>query len=188
MSESKPKTAVQRIEDLETSLVGLYSVNNNMVRDLMLLKDALSLMGKKVDAIVQAINQGGEITDQLLSDIMIQKNVDEMKKVVEGAVSDGRLSSGDTVGDASYLVVEQSSPEGKVLNPRLQFGLNVVSDVVKEKLKGSKAGDVLDLGDSLQTKILEVYTITPPKDDSEESESQEAAPESAPAPEATPSA
>lgn len=162
MSENKQRTATQRIEDLETSLVGLYSVTNNMARDLVMLKEALGLLGKKSDAIVKAVNIGGEITDQRLSELMIESNVEEMKKTVEAALAEGKLSVSESAGESAYLVVRQVDAEGKVINRRLQFGLAAVPEQIKEKFKDAKAGDVLDLGDSIKTEVLEVYTINPP--------------------------
>ncbi len=90
-----------------------------------------------------------------------------MKKNVVKAVTEGQLSPAEVVGESSYLVVKQSDQEGKVVNPRLQFGLSAIPQDVRAKFSGVKLGDVLDLGDSIKTEILEIYTINPPKSESE---------------------
>jgi hypothetical protein len=94
---------------------------------------------------------------------------------VDSALAEGKISVSESADDAAYLVVQQLDLEGKVVNPRLQFGLAALPEEVRSKFKGVKVSDVLDLGDSIQTQVLEVYTINPPVEPTTESGSTEQA-------------
>jgi hypothetical protein len=159
MKMSDKRNASQRIEDLERALMSLFQTCDNMARDLTLVKDAVKILGNKVDAIAKAAG----ISDDTISAIMVENNVAELKGKVDTLVSSGVLVLTDTAGDSSFLVGSEINEEGTVVNPRLQFALSALQGELQEKLKGSKAGDVITLQEGkLKFQVQEVYNIQTP--------------------------
>src|SRR5271170_6768520 len=85
------RTAVQRIDDLERGLMGMYQAGDNLARDIMTIKEAIKLLGGKVDAIVKATMAGEDLNDDVLSRIMVENNVTELKTKVSQLVTSGTL-------------------------------------------------------------------------------------------------
>jgi hypothetical protein len=157
------RSASQKIGDLENALMALYQTADNMARDLMTIKDAIKLLGNKVDSIVKASSSGEAISDEVVGRIMIQNNVEELANKVRVMVASGILESQEQVGSDSFVVGCEQSDDGTTVNPRLQFALSALTPELQEKIKGSKVGDVLTLEkDKLKFKIVETYQIKQP--------------------------
>ena len=154
------RTASQKIDDLERAIMGLYQTTDNMARDLMVLKDAVKLLGNKLQSVVQLLGSGSAVTDESISQAMIQNNVSELRDKVTTLVSQGVLVASDTVTDASFLVGREIAEDGSLVNPRLQFALSALGDELKAKLKEGKIGEIITLQEGkLKFELLEVYTI-----------------------------
>ena len=186
------RTATQKIEDLEKVVTMLYQATAEIKQgleylmksqgDMALVKDALKLLNKKTEAIIQVAAPETGITVDAVSALVIKMNVDDLIAQVAGFVKNGHLAPADEVADNSYLVCEEANAEGAVVNPRIQFPLNSQDQETKEALKGKKAGDTVNFGENkLTAKILEIYSLVEPK-------AAEAAPAEAPAAEAAPAA
>lgn len=175
---SDKRTASERISDLEKTLLSSYQTMDMMARDLMILKDAIKLLGNKLDAVVKVTTRGGTLNDESISAVMVENNVEELSDKVKDLISKGILATQETVTDNSFIVGrEVSSADGSVSNPRLQFALSALAPDLKEKFKGAKAGDILDLQEGKNKfELLETYGIQSP---SSEEEVAESAPESA---------
>lgn len=174
---SDKRNATQRIEDLERALVSLYQTCDNMARDLTLIKDAIKLLGNKVDAIRQASN----LTDDQVGAIMTENNVNELKDKVQNLVDQKILSVADAATETSFLVGREVNDEGSVVNPRLQFALSALQPELQEKLKGAKVGDSITLQEGkLKYEVLEVYTIKAPEAPQTEEAAVETQQEAAP--------
>jgi len=183
MSENKDtRTASQKIDDLERVVVGLFQAVAShkqqlenllgMQGDVVMVKDALRLLNKKTEAIVQLATPETGITVQSVSDLMIKMNVADLTAQVSAWVSSGHLTPADTVDGNSFLVCEEQNADGTLANPRIQFRIDSQDSSVVELLKGKKVGDLVTFGENkFNAKILEVYSITEPK-----------APEAVPAP------
>ena len=199
MSENqKPadtRSASQKIQDLENALIGLYQTADNIVRDLNIIKDALKLLGNKVDSVVKATLAGEQPTDEVIQRIMVENNIEELKNKLKVMVARGILAPGEQVAQDSFLVGQDIDDQGNVINPRLQFALYAINPPeLQQKFIGAKVGDVLNLQEGkLKFKVTEVYQIQKPKPaeapaDAAPAESapadQQAA--SSPAPEAAP--
>ena len=50
-------TASQRIDSLENGLGALFQTADNLARDMMIVKDAIKLLGNKLDAVVKLSNR-----------------------------------------------------------------------------------------------------------------------------------
>lgn len=163
-AQAPKKTASQRIEELEQAMMSMYSTANNMARDIMTMKEAIKLLGNKVDSIVKASERGEELNDDTLSKIMIENNTAELATKVQTLVQQGFLSKADSITEESFVVGKEVDDDGNVMNPRLQFAMKGLQDVLRSKIVGSKAGDILTLEEGkLKFEVVEVYDIVVPK-------------------------
>lgn len=174
------RTAVQRIDDLERGLMGMFQAGDNLARDTMTLKEAIKLLGNKVDAIVKATMAGEDLNDQVLSRIMVENNVTELKNKVSQLIASGTLApSENPVDEKTFIVGREVDQDGTVLNPRLQFVLNSLKEELREKIKGKKVGESVQFQEGkLNFEIQETYEIVVPKAPEAEAQAQEAAPAS----------
>jgi hypothetical protein len=172
------RTATQRIEDLEKVVTmffqtmaqhksvveELLKAREGSVQDMALVKEALKLLNKKLEAVVQVAAPESGITLKSVSDLVTKMNVEEFKAQVASSVAGGFLAVADIVADDSYLVVEEVNAQGVVENPRAQFRLNSLSEETTNLFKGKKVGDLIVSGENkLDIRILEIYTVTEPK-------------------------
>ena len=175
MSENKadPRTATQRIEDLEKVLTVLYQDAqrheemiaglSGMKNDMTLVKDALKLINKRTDAIIQSASSDSGITSASVDTLVIQMNVAELVQQTANYVTAGHLAPTDTIVDNTFVVCEEHNSDGKVINPRIQFKLDTQDPATQESLKGKKAGDTVSFGENKFTvKVLEVYSLLDP--------------------------
>lgn len=189
MAENKDnRTATQRIEDLEKMAVLLYQSNSELVAavqnfqriagDMGLIKDALKLLNRKAEAIVQAATSTAGITAKNVSDLVINMNVEDLKAQVQGYLASGQIEPAESVTQTSFVVCEESNSDGLVVNPRIQFRTDTVEEKIQKAIQGAKVGDTVSFGEgNFSAKVLEVYNLVPPK-----------APELAADPEAAPAA
>jgi hypothetical protein len=163
MADDK-RTASQRIEDLEKAVMSGFQVSNNMARDIMIIKDALKLLGNKVDSIMKASVKGEALTNEVISKFMLENNIEELKSKVTSLVNQGILAPTDTVGDNTFLVGSENEATGKVVHPRVQFTYGSLEKDLQDALKGKRQGDIVTFKeDKLRFVINEVYNIVPPK-------------------------
>ena len=165
MNGNAPKqlTASERLDNLERSLISLYQTADNMARDVLTIKDAIKLLGNKVDAIVKASASGMTLNDENLAKLMIENNVAELKTKVENLVTQGYLAVEETVTMNSFVVGREVDDNGEVQNPRLQFAAAALQDGLREKLIDKKVGEkvVFEEG-KLAFEVMEVYKIQTP--------------------------
>lgn len=158
------RTASQRIEDLENGLMGIYRTADQMARDLMTVKEAIKLLGNKLDAVVKASRSGQTLTDEAISNIMIQNNVEELREKVTKLVADGVLGASETIELNSFVVGKEIDEKGTVHNPRLQFVVSTLQEELKGKFLGAKVGSVLDFEEGkLKFEVMEIYQLQAPK-------------------------
>lgn len=158
------RSASQKITDLENAMVSAYQTMDNMARDLTTIKDALKLLGNKVDSIVKASASGEPLSDEVISKIMIQNNCEELAQKVKVMNAQGILAPQEQVADDSFIVGSELNDSGETVNPRLQFALFALQPELREKFKGAKSGDVLNLQEGkLKFKVAEIYQIQQPK-------------------------
>jgi hypothetical protein len=158
------KTAAQRIDDLEHALMSLYQTADNMARDVTTLKDAVKILGNKVDAIVKATNRGETLTDEVISKIMVENNSEELKQKVANLVNAGALVPAEEILETSFIVGQEIDDEGIVQNPRIQFVVSTLQENIRKKFPGAKAGQVLDLQEGKWKFVVsEIYSIVVPK-------------------------
>jgi hypothetical protein len=167
MSENqKPDTrsASQKISDLENAMMSLYQTADNIVRDLGTIKDAIKLLGNKVDSIVKASAAGEPLNDEVISRIMVQNNIEELQNKLKVMVAQGILVPSEQAAQDSFIVGQDLNDAGEVVNPRLQFAVYALQPELREKFNGARTGDVLNLQEGkLKFKVTEIYQIQKPK-------------------------
>jgi hypothetical protein len=157
------RSASEKIKDLENATMATYQTLDNMSRDILTIKEAIKLLGNKVDSIVKASERSLPLNDDVLSKIMVENNVAELKEKVTNLVTQGILVPESVVGDNSFLVGQEVNDLGEVVNPRLQFTVQALIEEMRDKVKGSKAGDTISFQESkLKFHILETYMISTP--------------------------
>lgn len=172
MSKDK-RNATQRIEDLEHALMSLYQTADNMARDLTMVKDAIKLLGNKLDAVVKASERGAGVNDTVVASIMVENNVADLKEKADRLVAQGILVAEEAVGEKSFVVSREQDDQGNIVNPRLQFTMGSLTPELRAKIVGGMPGQVITLEEGkLKLEILETYSIqTPSAQSTEESES-----------------
>lgn len=161
MSQNKDtRSASQKIVDLESGVMALYQNMDNVIRDLGTIKDAIKLLGNKIDSIVKASVNGESLTDEVISRIMVENNVEELNQKVKLMVAQGSLKPSEQLSANSFVVGSEINDEGTVVNPRLQFALFALQQELRDKFVGGKVGDTLSLQEGkLKFKVLEAYEI-----------------------------
>jgi hypothetical protein len=168
MSEENKKTATERLEVLENtanSIIQAIQPLANMAQDVMGLREAVKLLNNKLDAVVKSINAGTALTDENIGQLMTENNAKELQDKVTKMVNDGLLVATDTVGKDSFVVISESDPSGKVVNPRMQFLLSALqNEEIRGKLEGAAVGANIPVGDKgASLSVLEAYNISVPQ-------------------------
>lgn len=163
-NQQEKRTASQRIDDMERGLMALYQTADNMARDLMTIKEAIKLLGNKLDSVVKASARGELLSDEVIAKIMVENNVEELKEKVTNLVSQGILVAAEEVGSNSFVVGRELGEDGTVANPRMQFVVSALQPEVRDKFPSAKVGQVLDLQEGKwKFEIQEVYSIQTPE-------------------------
>lgn len=181
--EPTKRTASQRLDDMERATMSLYQTVDAIARDVLTLKEAVKLLGNKMDSIVKATQRGEELNDEVLSKIMIENNVEELKQKVTNLVTQGVLKSEEIVSDNSFVVGRELDDSGIVVNPRMQFVVSSLQqEQVRTKFKDAKVGQLLNLEEGKwKFEIMESYSIVEPTLPTAEPVAEEAkSPETAP--------
>lgn len=163
--QADKRTASQRIDDMERGLMALYQTADNMARDLMTIKEAIKLLGNKLDSVVKVSRSGSALTDENIAAVMVENNVEELKTKVQNLVNSGALVSAEEIGPNSFVVGREVAADGTVQNPRLQFVVSQLQPDIKDKFPGHKAGEKIDLQEGKWSfEVLEVYNIQVPQE------------------------
>jgi len=165
MSKEKDKqqlTAGQRLIGLEQSVATLDHALYNQTKQLSMIRDALSLLHEKVNAMITLMSLGHTVTDQAIDQLIEQKRIEDMKKKVEDLVSASSLERAEEVSEKSFLVVREMNGEtGTVINPRLQFAVSILNQESIQKLIGKKVGDSVKFVEDNPAiiEIEEIYNV-----------------------------
>lgn len=163
-NQADKRTASQRIDDMERGLMALYQTADSMARDLMTIKEAIKLLGNKLDSVVKASSRGETLSDEVIAKIMVENNVEELKEKVQNFVNSGALASAEEVGPNSFVVGRELADDGSIANPRMQFLVQSLNPEVRDKFPGAKAGQILTLQEGKwKFEVLEIYNVQTPK-------------------------
>jgi hypothetical protein len=161
-NEKQQLTAAQRLIGLEQSVATLDQALYNQTKQLSMMRDALSLLHEKVNAMILLMSLGHTVTDQAIDQVIEQKRIEDMKKKVEDLLAAGSLEKAEEVSKKSFLVVrEMNSETGTVINPRLQFAVSILNQESIQKLIGKKVGDSVKFVEDNPAviEIEEIYNV-----------------------------
>lgn len=158
--QEKKLNASQRLETLEVQNQELVAAFNNMARDFQIMREAIKLMGNKLDAVQKAAG----VSDDQVSALMIDNNAAELKEKVDGFVAQGVLQAAESVTEQTFLVGQEVNDDGAVVNKRIQFATGALKPELREKLLGCKVGDKVQFSEgTLLLEINEIYAIVSPE-------------------------
>lgn len=156
---AKQRSASERLNDSEQALMSIFQALDNISRDMMLVKDAIKLLGNKTDAVVKASN----LSDDTISALMVENNVAELKANVDRLIGQGILTAEAVVTGQSFVVLREVDDAGKVVNPRLQLSVGAIDPAIASKLIGGLVGQTVDVQEGkLKVEIMESYAIQTP--------------------------
>lgn len=176
--QQKQLSASQRLMRAEAAIMQMYQTMDNMARDLLITKDALKLLGNKLDSVVKLVNAGQPLTIENIAKVMTDNNIEELKQKCTDLVKEGVLVTVDVVPPTRGLVAgRELNDKGEIVNPRLQFTLHSQPKEVQDKIIGAKVGDVLKLAEGKASlEVIEIYEIQAPKPVSTDAAPNAAAP------------
>jgi len=155
-------TAAQRLLRLEDAVSTLDQVIYNQAQQFAAMREALTLLNEKVSAMVTLLSMGQLVNDSSIDQVVEQKRIEEMKKKVEDLIKNGSLEKAEEVTKKSFVVVREINSEtGAVINPRLQFVVNILNEESLQKVLGKKAGDSVKFVEENPAviEIEEIYNI-----------------------------
>mgnify|MGYP005844624215 CR=1 FL=1 len=158
----KQLTAAQRLLGLEQSVGALDQALHNQAQQLSMVRDALTLLNEKINAMIALMSLGQTVSDAAIDQYIEQKRVDDMRKKVQDLVDSGSLEKAEEVSDKSFLVVREMNGEtGTVINPRLQFAVSILNPESLQKMVGKKAGESVKFVENNPAiiEIEEIYNV-----------------------------
>jgi Mg2+ and Co2+ transporter CorA len=155
-------TAAQRLLRLEDAVSALDQIIYNQAQQFAAMREAITLLNEKVNAMVTLLSMGQLVNDSSIDKVVEQKRIEEMKKKVEDLLKNNSLEKAEEVTKKSFVVVrEMNSETGAVINPRLQFVVNILNEESLQKILGKKAGESVKFVEENPAviEIEEIYNI-----------------------------
>jgi len=168
VKKTSKMNASQKISALEDQVLRLEKLIDTQARifseDIDALRETMRVVGQRLNASVKAA-EAGEVSNDKIDEIMVNESRKELQNKVDFLVNHGVLKKeDDRVIDNKTFVVAQELHEGKVINPRIQFYTESLSDAEKAPFLGKKVGESVKYeGSDIITQITEVYAYTMPK-------------------------
>lgn len=194
MSEEKKVKASDRLATLENLVVEqtttldnatkrtgeMEMILYNLSRESEILRDALQLMHDKLEAVVALSNGGKPLTNENINETVTSLKEQSLKDRVTSMEESGHIAPVDVVGSESLIISRELDEGGTVVNPRLQFMVGRLNDVLKSKFVGRGTGDLVPGEENkLDIEIMEIYDFVDqklseePSRDGEETEKSE---------------
>lgn len=160
----KTLTASQRLEGLEQAMSMLDQQMANITTNLQTTINAVTLLSKKVEAMVRLGNSTQQINSVNIAAELININIQELEEKVQELKNRGMAVEASEVGENSFLVGRELGAEtSDVENARIQFPIFGLNQEVKEKLLKKKVGDIIDMGAGRnRLELTEIYNIVLP--------------------------
>lgn len=175
--QKKQLNATERLARAEGALMNAYQTMDNMARDLLMLRDAVKLLGNKLQSVVQLSAAGTPLTDENIGKQMVENNITELAEKVKDFETKGIFVKSETLGESGFVVGRELDKDDKLVNPRLQFAMVAQPETVRKQLVGAKPGDVISLSDLGKFEVLETYSIQEPKQEAPADQPAAAAPQ-----------
>lgn len=164
MEKGTKKTAAQRLSNLEDTLVGTLQALGAVDNEQTVIKEGLSLIGSKLDAVVTLLRSGKELSDANIANLMVEGRANKMAEGTQELVQKGVLTTGETVDENSFVIVREVMDDGSVINPRMQFTVESAKPHLRDKIMGAKILDKITIQEGkAKLEVLEIYSIQQPK-------------------------
>lgn len=164
MSNQKTRSATERLGDLEQATMSVFQELDNRGRETQMIKEALKLLGNKVNAIVQLAEAGQSINNTAIAAQMVANSIQELVDKIDGLKAQGLIEAEEVVTADSLIVAREMNSKNEIVTARLQITVPGTPPEAQEKLVGAKPGDILELaGGNLKVEILESYKIVTPQ-------------------------
>ena len=170
--QNQAEGTIATINDLIQALQEILVSTNQVGRRIDRLEQNLSMLSARQGVIVKLASSGTLNEENYVNEV-VRLKTESLKAEVDYMVKSGALVASEGPVEASdYLVTEELDADEKVVNPRAQFGLETMTEEVKNKVVGAKLGDVIKMSDEYSLRILEIYSIqNPNKEEDDESKS-----------------
>jgi hypothetical protein len=158
------RNAAQTIEALENAFMAQNQQIEILADEIDKLRQMLVSLNKRVNASIQAAEEG-ELTGDSVNKIIMNDNMKELEGKIKFLVDQGVLKKNDTmeITDKTFVVGREIDAQGNVVNPRVQFAVGSIDKAVQEKLLNKKMGDMVSYSkDEPSLEITEVYEIHQP--------------------------
>lgn len=159
------QNAAQKIESLEAAFMNQSKNLDILADEIDRLRQLIVSLNKRVNASIQAAEEGG-VTGDSVNKIIMNENMKELQSKVTFLVEQGVLERSDDmeITDRAFVVGREVDSEGNVVNPRVQFSVGSIDKTVQDRLLTRKAGDVISYNETEPSlEITEVYQILDPK-------------------------
>lgn len=150
--------ALERVEKLE-------AFRNDVLQAMRQTFGIVDTRLQNTEDVVNAliILVGKEDVEKKVQELQIERleaKAGTEKAALDAAVTANQVVVADVIGDRSVIVGSEVDKDGKQLYPsRVQLLFPTVKDDYKERLRGAKAGDVIETPVGSKFTILEVYDI-----------------------------
>lgn len=162
--KEQTKTALQRLEGLESAASLLDQAIANLTTNLQNTMDAFSALSTRVEAIIRCGSEGLQINGQNISAKLIEIHTEDLKAKINDLVEKGLAVSSEEIKENSFVVGRELDPQtNELANPRIQFPLFGLKKELKEKLLGKRFGDTVQVSEGRNIlEVMEIYDLTIP--------------------------
>lgn len=162
--KQKTMTAAQRLEGLEQAFALTDQTLGNLAMNLQTAINALTLLSKKLEAVIRLGNSGKAINSANVAAEIVDMNAEQLEKKVEDLKAQGVLAAGEVIQENSFIVGRELNPETKeVVEKRAQYPMFGLKPEAKESFLGKKVGDVVTVKEGRNLfEITEVYNLVVP--------------------------
>lgn len=160
--KEKTLTATERLENVETLVLGLTQNSANMADQFKMVFDTFRAVVARHDALERCLIKAGLVTAKAIEDEMSEARLQELKNKVETLVASGVFVKGETITANSFIVGrEVKKDSGEVVTPRIQILCSSLDADGQKKIEGKKAGDqvLFKETDEVLFEVEEVYDI-----------------------------
>jgi hypothetical protein len=160
--KEKNLTATERLENVETLVLGLTQNSANMADQFKIIFDTFKAIVARHDALERCLLKAGIVTTAQIESEMSEARMAELKGKVDTLIASGVFSKIDAVNEKSFIVGREVKKEsGEVITPRIQVLFSSIEAEGQKQLLGKKAGDQVQFKpeDDVLFEVEEIYEI-----------------------------
>lgn len=157
----KKQTAAQRIEALETQLLGAGQNFQVLAGEIDNLRQTMTALARRLNASI-TVGEKGEISNDAVNQLLVEENTSELKGKVDYLMEQKVLEEAkeSDIHERSFVVGRELDEEKNVINPRIQFAIASIAPEIKALLIGKKVGDVVqNSDDGINLEVVEIFDI-----------------------------